>query len=176
MRNDSLNDKLVDVCAELGVEFRNVPGDGEWHRVDLENDPKGREDGSIKIFADGQGAIVKNWKTGEHKTVQVRDPGSRRVDGASIRNSEKNLQVRNQSASERARKIWDASVPAPDDHGYLLKKRVGANGTRVYKGMLVIPVVCDGRMVSLQFIGIDGKKSFLKGGRVAAGHYFIGAI
>ena len=54
-------------------------------------------------------------------------------------------------------------------HAYLDAKGVKASGdVRGYRGALVLPLRdTDGDLHSLQFIGVDGEKRFLSGGRVA---------
>lgn len=82
---------------------------------------------------------------------------------------------RHATAAVRARAIWDRALPASGEHPYLLRKGVGPHGTRVADcWRLVVPVLCDGEVVSLQFIAGDGTKRFLAGGRVSGGHYIIG--
>ncbi len=73
----------------------------------------------------------------------------------------------------KARKIaaWilSRSRPARTLHRYLTRKAVKVFGdVREYRGALVLPLRDnDGELHSLQFIGADGKKRFLSGGRIA---------
>lgn len=85
---------------------------------------------------------------------------------------------REQARSEAATKavaIWKAATHAPDDHPYLVRKRIKANGAHLYNGALVIPIRADGNLHSLQFIEANGDKKFLTGGRVAGCYFSIGA-
>jgi putative DNA primase/helicase len=77
-------------------------------------------------------------------------------------------------AATRAATTWRAARPAPDDHPYLVRKRIKANGARLYNGALVIPLRADGDLYSLQFIEANGDKKFLTGGRVAGCYFSIG--
>lgn len=54
-------------CNRLGIEYKDVPADGRWHSADIENDPRGKGDGRIKLFLDGRGGIVHNHKTGANE-------------------------------------------------------------------------------------------------------------
>jgi len=56
----------------------------------------------------------------------------------------------------------------------LLHKGIKANGTRLYRDALVIPMRAGGVLHSLQFIGPDGDKKFLSGGRVLGCYFSIG--
>jgi putative DNA primase/helicase len=79
-------------------------------------------------------------------------------------------------AREKAALIWQAAVTAPEDHPYLVKKGIKAHGLRVHDGALVIPI-CDGvELHSLQFIGPEGDKRFLSGGRVSGCYLLIGNL
>jgi putative DNA primase/helicase len=68
-------------------------------------------------------------------------------------------------AAEQARTIWNAAKPAPADHPYLVRKGVQAHGLRIGDdGRLIVPMSLGGALVSVQRIGTDGEKRFLKGG------------
>lgn len=78
-------------------------------------------------------------------------------------------------AAERARRLWDGAKPATDDHPYLRAKGVHAFGLRTLRDQLMIPARdTDGRLCTLQFIGPDGSKRFLTGGRIKGCYYAIG--
>jgi len=79
-------------------------------------------------------------------------------------------------AAEKAVAIWNAAIPANDDHPYLVRKGIKANGARLHKGVLVIPVRSGDELLSLQFIAEDGGKRFLSGGRITGGYFSIGTI
>ena len=71
-----------------------------------------------------------------------------------------------QQAAARAREIWRKSEPADPEHPYLLTKAIAAFSARQSGSRLVLPIVgWDGSLSSLQFIGPDGDKKMLKGGR-----------
>lgn len=55
---------LADACAAVGVAPRQ-PVAGRWVLANLSDDTHGRGDGRIKLFADGRGGLVQNWKTGD---------------------------------------------------------------------------------------------------------------
>jgi putative DNA primase/helicase len=77
-------------------------------------------------------------------------------------------------AAAKAAAIWKAATHAPDDHPYLVRRGIKANGAKLHKGALLIPMCSDGKIHSLQFINTDGGKKFLIGGRVAGCYFSIG--
>ena len=93
---------------------------------------------------------------------------------AARREREREEARRHAQAREEAGVVWKASKPAPSDHPYLVKKGVKPHGLRVHEGALVIPMRDGVELHSLQFIGPDGHKRFLIGGRVAGCYFSIG--
>jgi len=72
----SLEDSARSAGESIGVEYKNVPADGCWYPTNLINDHRGKNDGRLKIFPDGQGGLVQNWKTGEIKSFFVNGNGN----------------------------------------------------------------------------------------------------
>jgi putative DNA primase/helicase len=83
-------------------------------------------------------------------------------------------------AAERAKEIWNESVPVEGrNHPYLQRKKVFSYGLKVYGShrSLVIPLLNpDEEISSLQFIGADGAKKFLRGARKRGCFYNIGNL
>ncbi len=65
---------------------------------------------------------------------------------------------RHKECKERSVIIWAQSPVAPNNHPYLVKKSIEANGMRVYKDRLTVPVrnICD-ELMGLQYITCDFK-------------------
>jgi putative DNA primase/helicase len=79
------------------------------------------------------------------------------------------------AARERAARLWQVARPATDDHPYLRDKGVHAYGIRRLRDMLVIAARdSSGQLTTLQFIGVDGTKRFLTGGRIEGSYFSIG--
>ncbi len=88
--------------------------------------------------------------------------------------SEAEARVREEARSKAAR-LWGMTKPAEAAHPYLVRKGVKAWGIRQLKESLVIPARdTHGQLHSLQFIGPDGVKRFLSGGRTQAVYCAIG--
>jgi hypothetical protein len=81
---------------------------------------------------------------------------------------------RRAAAREKAAAIWMAATPATDEHPYLRAKDVKAHGVRVSHGALIVPIREGSEFHSLQIIGKDGEKRFLRGGRTSGCYFLIG--
>ncbi|WP_040580082.1 hypothetical protein, partial [Methylobacter tundripaludum] len=127
-------------CEAIGVDYKSVPADGAWHRADLADDHRGKNDAVIKIFTDRQGGLVENHKSGERQTFFVND--SRGGSGEPISQAERERIQREQQrrqaeqqrkqdkAAGKARTIWQTVKPAPPDHPYLARKQIKPHGLR----------------------------------------------
>jgi putative DNA primase/helicase len=134
----SIFDRAREACEQAGIEYKSVPLDGEWHQADLTDDPRGRGDGRIKLFPDGQGGIVWNHKTGEKQNffldretaapISIADRERIKAEQASRQRKRSDRQNR---TADRARAIWGAAKPAPKDHPYLAKKHIQPHSARV---------------------------------------------
>lgn len=151
--------------------------------------------GRAKLFPDGEGGIVHDWRTGESWTWQA--ARERAYTPAEVlswrekcelakRDAEAERERERKQTAERARAIWSKSQPAPDDHPYLIAKGVKSHGLRQYRGPLALNGLrCDGALLvpartvagelaSLQFIAPDGTKRHLNGEKYPACYFAIG--
>ena len=82
---------------------------------------------------------------------------------------------RREMAREIAARIHKRAKPLSASHPYLAAKHVQAHGeAREYKGTIALPLRdINGEVHSLQFIGADGEKRFLCGGRVQGCFYTL---
>jgi len=133
----SIEDAARSACEACGVQYRSTPADGKFHTADLIDDPKGKNDGRIKIFLDRQGGIVWNHK-GDCKTFFVDGKPNESLPQAERNRIQRDqlrraaeLQQRYDRAATRARAIWQAAKPAPADHPYLIRKRIKPHGARI---------------------------------------------
>lgn len=178
----NLDSALRTACAEVGIVYKPVPADGRFHITDIEGDRAGKGDGRIKLFPDGEGGIVCNWK-GEQRPFFADDGRAlsqpekaerdrRRL--AAVRQARVDEERQQADAAVRAGTIWQEAVPATAEHAYLKRKGVGPHGARVHRGALIVPLRQAGELRSLQFIGEDGEKRFLTGGQVKGCYFAIG--
>lgn len=172
-------------AAGLAMHKDDPIADGCLHRYRVEGDKAGSRNGWYVLHLDDKpfGAFG-SWRTGQSETwtastVQTMTAAERkamaeRMAAAKAARDAEQANV-HAAARERAAKLWGRGRPAGNDHPYLVKKRVGAFGIRDLRGQLVIPMRdVDGVLHSLQFIGADGRKTFLTGGRKRGCYYAIG--
>ena len=182
--NDALS-QFRDAIRAGGLEPPDTIEPGKLHRFPGVGKNRGNTAGWCKLFDDGLGGCFGDWSTGltENWQAQREKPFSQTERAAFVRRVEETRKraemERQQQVADAAKKavsIWNVATPANDDHPYLIRKGISANGSRLYKGALVIPVRSGGELCSLQFIAEDGNKRFLSGGRVTGGYYSIGTI
>jgi putative DNA primase/helicase len=164
-----------------------IIADGSIHRCDAAG-KNGKGDAAYLLHLDGVPAGgLENWRDGKGweswrfdigraLTTTELDALHKRCEAASVRRKSESSS-RYAAAREAAARMWSAGTPAEDEHPYLVQKGVAANGLRVLKGALVVPIRdAAGELHSLQFIGASGTKRFLKGGRVGGLHSMIGVV
>lgn len=129
----NLEDSCRDACLAVGVEFKHVPNDGRWHCADLVDDPRGRNDGRIRVFPDQKGGQVWNHKSQEKKTFflagssssQQLTPAERKRIEAERRNREaKRLRTQNLKAYQAAKEFDCADRWPFVPTGYMVRKEL----------------------------------------------------
>jgi len=114
--------------------------------VDAEDGKKGNGAGRVKIFADGKGGIVQNWKTGakgsfflnaDSKAAALSDAECQRIERERRKRQAEEV-ARMDRAARRALSMWQAATPAPANHSYLIAKQIKPHGSRVGKWKRVI--------------------------------------
>lgn len=181
----NVTDSFRDAMAAVGV---NHPGpilaDGQFRRFKSGDDHNPNSWYVLHAGPPAAGAFGC-WRLG------IKEKWCERERGAGARTAAEWQQVRDQwrrADAERERaeaerhaearaeavRILEDAKP-PQRHGYLDRKSVKVFGDlREYCGKLVLPL-CDasGSLHSLQFVGADGAKKFLTGGRVAGGFFTL---
>lgn len=179
-------------CSDFRDEIRSAgffPPDvivpGKFHRFPGLDKSKGNTDAWCILFEGGLGGCYGDWSTGLSESWQAeRDKSLSEFERAAFSRKVKEMRDRAEverqqqysDAAQNAASIWDSATPAKGDHPYLEQKQISANGTRLYKTALVIPVRSGSDFHSLQFIDVDGTKRFLKGGQISGGYFSIGKI
>jgi len=173
------------IDAGLAMLKPDLIGDGALHRYRVDGDKAGSLNGWYVVHLDSRpfGAFG-SWKTGQSCSWTASRPESmtpaeraalvvRRAEAKRARDAA--LATVQAEAASRAARLWRKSRPATNAHSYLARKRVQAYGIRVLGPSLVIPLRdVVGELHSLQFIGADGRKTFLTGGRKRGCYYAIG--
>jgi putative DNA primase/helicase len=187
----SADGTFADFIASLGYEPPARIEPGRWTTFSA-NGKRNNTAGRCKLFPDGEGGIVYDWRSGECQVWQARRQTERTPEAAQ-RWREKIERDRREAAAERERaaeetkkragELLAQSQPADDSHPYLVAKGVKCHGARIYRGPLALrEMKCDGALmiprrdlagnvVSLQFIAPSGEKRYLAG-PIPTGSYF----
>ena len=182
MDNEFLN--AIAAAGLAPVKALDLP-EGRIVRFRVEGDKAGSHNGWAILHRHPIPAgAFGSWKTGEQHTWRAttnetatpaeRAELQRKLQAAQQARAAEEARVRTEAAA-RALKLWSGAKPATDDHPYLRAKGVHAYGLRALRDQLMVPARdADGRLHTLQFIGPDGSKRFLTGGRIAGCYYAIG--
>lgn len=179
--------------AGLGFEPPKVIEPGRWTPFST-NGKHHDTAGRVRLFPDGEGGIVHDWRSGEQWTWQAKrdrelTPEESRARREKIERAKREGQAERereaQQTAERAARIWREAKPA-DAHPYLTAKGVQSHGLRIYRGPLALNAMkCDGALilparnvagdlVSLSFIAPSGEKRYLAGPRPPGCYFSIG--
>lgn len=164
------------------------PKTGALHRYRVEGDKSGSANGWFIFYADGIPAgAFGSWKLSVSETwcakrdhelsESERAQRAQHLAKAKAERDKQAIQLR-ADAKRRAADLWGKSAETVDaKHLYLLKKRIPAVGIRQLAQALVIPIRDgNGALHSLQFIGSDGRKTFLTGGAIAGNSTLVGDL
>lgn len=164
-----------DAIQVTGLEPPDIIVPGKMHRFPGIGKRKANRAGWCRLFEDGLGGCFGDWSSGFSLTWQMkrdkpflpieRDAFRRRVAEAQAQAEAERVATWD-AAAIRASRIWQAASPCPANHPYLIQKFVRPVGARLHGRALVVPVLdFAGTLTSLQFIGPDGSKRLLVGGR-----------
>lgn len=163
-----------DAIASAGLEPPDQIPPGKFVRFPGHGKRRGTA-GWCKLFPDGRAGVFGDHSTGlSERWLARRDkPLSRSERAAIAREVEQTKawmaeqqRAAQRKAAVRAATIWNAASPAPEDHPYLRRKRVGRHDARLHRESLVLPIRhFSGALTSLQFIARDGGKLLLSDGR-----------
>ena len=137
-----------------------ILADGKIHRFPTNGDPDD-DSGWYVLFSDGLPAgsfgdwrldLKQNWcaKPDRHLTATERAAYRARCEAARQQRDAEACQ-RHAEAAAHARAIWEAAPLAPASHLYLQRKKIQPHGLRLdHDGDLIVPVLIDGQITSLQ--------------------------
>lgn len=160
-----------------------IEADGALHRFSS-NGKRGNDSGRYVLHSDGIPAgwignygtgLSQNWRADIGRKLTPAEDAVHRAKVEAMRQEREAAKACEQAeAATRAAAIWKDAKPAPADHAYLVRKGIDAGRVRLYCDALAIPMITGGKIQSLQFIGPDGDKRFLTGGRVTGCYFSIG--
>ena len=174
---------LLEQMRIAGIEPTDpgvIVADGLIHRFRVEGDKLGTLNGWFVLHHDHGAAGT--WKGGatctwSSKSTARMSRSEKDAFHASIRQAKAEAQrqreVEQQHAAERAAELWSKTKPASADHPYLVRKRIEPGNARQAGELLVLKIEdIDGAIRSLQYIGPDGTKRMLSGG-AKRGHFIL---
>ena len=167
-------------CRDTGLVLDGpAQMDGKWHRVAVADDRAGEKSGSYRGFLDGvpAGAIM-NYRLGSEAVKWVASPERipQQDMAASLARSQQQkaerdaeLRSRQEKVSGWSETIWNDARRPSLNHAWLLRKGLPYLLARVNPaGQVVVPACdADGKVWNIQTIDPDGRKSFMKDGRVS---------
>lgn len=161
-----------------------IVADGRIHRCDAEVrggegdaayllHPDGIPAGGFENWRDGFG--WENWRAEIDRTLSPAEEAAHR---AKLESSRREREIeeakRKATARKRALSVFEDAALC-DSHPYAMRKGIQTHGARLLGDRLVLPLRdADGTIHSLQFIGKDGEKRYLTGGRKAGCYFDIG--
>lgn len=174
-------DSMQSVLGPL--DWLPIP-DGDIHRFHVPGDKPGTLNGWYVLFVDGiPCGTFGSWKAGgsqtwhsgktidhlEAQVIALRIEQARRQRAAKQHKGQ-------QAAAEHANRMWRNAHSADPEHPYLVAKGVRSYVLRQAGDVLLVPLMRDGVLVSLQRIKPDGDKRFLFGGMTKGSCSVIGTI
>ena len=172
-------------CVARGLLLASEPrADGEWHQCGVEGKPHGKS-GRYRLHLDGipAGAICNHtdglgtvsWRYDRPVTMTADEAVAHHANMVAAAAAREEERARKREAVALASdERWDASVAAPHDHPYLLRKQVRSYGLRVDGEVLLVPMRNEHRAIrSMQTIAADGAKRFASGGQTTGLCYSI---
>jgi putative DNA primase/helicase len=165
-------------CEDLGLVIDGLPEmDGKWHgtavttsrntkakkgRYIFERDADGGAHGYVMNLDSGE---KESWYLkGEMVTEQDREQARKILEENRLAR-DKQLQEERRVVSEACTARWNRLGAASDEHGYLVRKGVGAFGLRQEGDKLVTAIRDEkGTIWTLQFIDPEGNKLYVKDG------------
>ena len=159
-----------------GLRPRDIVPDGRWRRCATDDKPT-KKNGAYCLTPEGRG-LWRNWATDDSVSSWTDGSATRAapVDPAVAERRRQQERAQRLQAIKSARAFWDRATPCRLLHPYLAKKGLSALGTiglREHDGLLVVPVLWKGRVISVQTITVDGTKRFWPGAPVKGGHHAI---
>lgn len=179
---------LLDAMRAYGLEPMNLALvlDGQIYRYRVNGDKSASRNGwYVGHMTPAPHGAFGSWKTGASYTWHThqaqkaltqteRDEQRRQFEEVRRLRDKERMRVR-EVARIKAAHLWHLAKPAESTHPYLARKGVKAWGIRQLRQNLVIPARdVHGQLHTLQFIGLDGAKRFLSGGRIQGCYCAIG--
>jgi phage/plasmid primase-like uncharacterized protein len=184
----SVTDDFRTAIEQAGLNPPPVIPLGKLIRFPGVGKSNGDTSGWAKLFEDEEGGVYGDWSTGLSETWQAKRAtpmtkgerviNRRRVAELQRLRAEEETRM-NAAAAAYAQKLCEEADPAPADHPYLQRKKIQAHGLQVdEQNRLIVPVMIDGQIASVQFIPTEeGRtKLFLRDGVTKSGCFILGEL
>lgn len=162
----------------IGLLPKDVVPDGRWHRCPTADKPRAKN-GSFKLAVDGLIGWAMDFAVHTEPLTWRPDKEyvAPRIDGAAIARKRAAERKALLEATRAAQKFYLECRPLRGGHPYLVDHGLTMTGCFGLKldreGWLVIPVLLDGALISVQRISPAGEKRFWYGASVKGGSYPI---
>ncbi len=188
--NEDPRDAYTDYLREHGFTPPQSLILGSIQRIADPNDKRGKKTGwsfyqefsdndqrpiGIGVFGSWRGEPEKiTFVSRSQKSMSVSEQAAlnARVEAARIAREREQSIIWTETAKECAT-LFSEAVNADKGHAYLTKKGVLPFGIKQSENDLLIPVIIDDAIASVQFIKLDGTKMFKRGGKTKGGHFKI---
>lgn len=174
---------FLNTLQAAGFIVDRADPDGKWHRCKTAG-KMNHKNGAYKLSLCGtigwyqdhaESTEVTTWKAG--KDAEKQDPLITQARARAAAEESKRLAHSIALATVKANEYWRSCKPLRFGHNYLTAKMLtmlGCGNLREDQdGWLVVPVEIDGKIISLQRIGLDGSKRFWSGATVKGGCYIL---
>lgn len=165
--------------SACGLRPRDVVPDGLWHRCPTDDHPTKRN-GAFLLRVDGRMGWFKNFATDDGFSswaLEGEFTPAQRLKAAADTSAAREREAQYRRASVAScRTYWAGLKSVRSGHPYLTAKKLdmlGCAGVRVDGDLLVIPVMRNGLVMSVQTIASDGQKRFRTGCPVKGGTYLL---
>lgn len=174
--------QFIDAMRAAGVgpqRDSEVIASERVRRYTIEGDKANSKNGWY-VYYDGEcpGGKFGSWKHGIEQSwsarvsrqfTQEEKAAWKKKRDAEQAQRKKQESAMHEDAAQRAARIW-SKAERQGTTPYLDAKQITIETARIYKNVLIVPVMIGGKVWSLQFVSKDGEKRFLKGGRIQGGY------
>lgn len=178
----TIEQALNDALAAHGITGLAIRADGDLHRFDSTDKPKGNRNGwyvcpSLEIATYGFWHLnLKETITTGGKADPAAAAEARLAAMRAKEQREAERKAQHVKTAEQARRWWAMAGAADPSHRYLQRKRLAPHGLRQRDSMLLVPLYYDGELVNLERIYPDGAKKALFGGRAKGVASLVGTL
>jgi putative DNA primase/helicase len=183
-----IEDQFARALTEMGLIADSPTMDGKWHscKVSTSSDRKALKGSYRAELGPPANGYISNHDTGESRSwfpdgIILSDAQRQQfaAQAAEVRQArEAEARVAQEGAAQRMDELWGRLPEATNDHPYLVRKGVTAEGLRLMNDVLVTPARDQsGQIRTLQFIPAEGgAKRFAKDGQKTGSFHVLGDL